>query len=425
MSLPARLCLFIALIALPAAAQAQVYGCTDPAAVNYQPSATRNDGSCTYPGTTIAATQVAQLSDTVQETSGLVYWNGFFWTHNDDTDTTLYALDTADGHIVKRIAIAGAPNHDWEELTQDNDYFYLGDFGNNAQGNRQNLVILRIAKTALLAGQTTITPDKIFFSYADQTSFAATGNNNTDFDCEAFLATTDSLYLFTKQWVSGKTKIYALPKMPGTYTAMPQAAYNVDGLVTGATYLSAKKTIVLTGYKISGLQFQPFLMLLYDFPDLQHLLNGNKRKVLLNPQYHQTEAIATTDGSHFYITNERLTQGIITIPPKLQKADLSGLLAPYYTSLKMPFIGPAAHTITFYPNPAKDHFTAKLDAQKSGVLEAYLYDALGRAVRFKTQALNPGSNEVRFAKGNNRAGIYWIKLLWEGQVAWGSISLND
>jgi hypothetical protein len=113
---------------LPVGLYAQVSGCTDPLANNYNATATQNDGSCTYPDTTVTAAVLVQLADTIDETSGLLYWNGNFWTHNDDSDTTLYAIDTMDGHIVKRIRIAGAPNHDWEELTQDDNLFLYRRF---------------------------------------------------------------------------------------------------------------------------------------------------------------------------------------------------------------------------------------------------------------------------------------------------------
>ena len=54
---------------------AQVYGCPDPAANNYNDSATVNDGSCTYAQTSIAPKLKYNLNDTINETSGLLWWN--------------------------------------------------------------------------------------------------------------------------------------------------------------------------------------------------------------------------------------------------------------------------------------------------------------------------------------------------------------
>src|SRR5215217_4150572 len=104
--------------------RAQV-GCNDPYATNYNAAATINDGSCVYAATSITPVVAGTLSDSLAETSGMVYWNGWLWTHNDDTDPHLYAIDTLDGHIVKKVEILNVINNDWEEITQDNDYFYL------------------------------------------------------------------------------------------------------------------------------------------------------------------------------------------------------------------------------------------------------------------------------------------------------------
>jgi len=412
------------MLLLPAGVRAQVPGCTDPLAGNYNPTATQNDGSCTYPATGVTATTLAQLPDTIEESSGLLFWNGTFWTHNDDTDTTLYAIDTANGHIIARVAIAGAPNHDWEELAQDDDYIYIGDFGNNGDGNRQDLAILRVPKPALLHGQTVITPDKIFFSYADQTNFSPTGNNNTDFDCEAFIATSDSLYLFTKQWLSGKTKLYALPKTPGTYVASPQAEYNVDGLITGATYLPAKRTVVLSGYKIAGFSFDPLMLLLYDYFG-SRFFSGNKRRITLGPtsQFHQIEGIASTDGRQFFLTNEKLSQ-IIVIPAKLLKVDMTTYLSTWYGSLGIPAIALTADTVLFYPNPAGHEFSTVLRSERAGSLKAELYNEAGRLVASFTYTLKPGENHIPVQLNASASpGNYFVKLAWSGRLAWGRISL--
>ncbi|MEY3983058.1 MAG: hypothetical protein RL160_615, partial [Bacteroidota bacterium] len=51
--------------------QAQVTGCTDPMAVNYQPAATKNDGSCMYQSASAAAASTFRLPDSLAESSGL------------------------------------------------------------------------------------------------------------------------------------------------------------------------------------------------------------------------------------------------------------------------------------------------------------------------------------------------------------------
>jgi hypothetical protein len=82
----------IVLFAIPSFSQ--ILGCTDPLATNFVSSATQNDGTCTYAAASISASNAFALPATVSETSGLIFWNGKLWTHNDDGDIQLYAIDT-------------------------------------------------------------------------------------------------------------------------------------------------------------------------------------------------------------------------------------------------------------------------------------------------------------------------------------------
>ncbi len=180
-------------------------GCTDPLAENYQAMATVNDGTCIYKATAVAPVQTNDLPAAISETSGLIRWNGALWTHNDDTDTQLFALEEPSGVIVQECHLPGVTNQDWEDIDQDDGWIYIGDFGNNSSGNRQNLHILRIEKANLCTVQPKI--DTLWFQYEDQTDFSNQGSNATDFDCEAMVVGADSIYLFTKQWTSLGTSV--------------------------------------------------------------------------------------------------------------------------------------------------------------------------------------------------------------------------
>lgn len=297
----------------------QVKGCMDPLSRNYNPKATVNNGSCLYPATRIKPNHSTILSKELVETSGLIAFDSELWTFNDDTDTAIYILDTV-GIIQNKITLPLVTNKDWEEISQDNKYIYLGDFGNNSTGNRKDLHILKIEKSTI-----TTSPkiDTIAFSYADQIDFSSKKANKTDFDCEAFLVTEDSIYLFTKQWKLNTTSVYTLPKKPGKYIAHYKSSYNVKGLITGLTYLSEKKLIVLCGY---NKRLYPFVYLLYDFEN-HNFFEANKRKVKLKLPFHQVEGIATLDGLHYYLSNEHTSlKPLLTISQKLHFIDLSPYL---------------------------------------------------------------------------------------------------
>lgn len=303
--------------------QAQISGCTDPLSKNFNPLATINDGSCLYTKTKIKPESTLKLNDTLTETSGLITFDNLLWTHNDDTDTTIYGLDTL-GIIKKKIKLEKVTNTDWEEISQDSSYLYIGDFGNNSQGNRTDLHILRIEKNSFLANQPVI--DTISFSYSDQKDFTVQKPNSTNFDCEAFIVSKDSIYLFSKQWKSNKTGIYTLPKQAGNHIAQLKQTIDTKGLVTAATYLESKKLITLCGY--TKLE-KPFLYLLYDFKK-NDFLSGNKRKIKLQFRFHQIEGITTADGLHYYLTNESLIRKpLLNVPQQIHFINLSPILNSY------------------------------------------------------------------------------------------------
>ncbi|WP_294961482.1 T9SS C-terminal target domain-containing protein [uncultured Flavobacterium sp.] len=310
-------------LTITASVYSQIPGCTDPLAENYNAKAGQNNGSCSYKNLKLRPEYSFRLSDSLKETSGLIDFENLLWTHNDDHDKTIYGLDSL-GKIKKKIVLEQAVNHDWEEISQDSTHIYIGDFGNNYSGNRSDLKILKIEKKSFLEGNPTI--ETISFSYADQTDFSSSKPNKTDFDCEAFIVSKDSIYLFTKQWKSAKTNIYALPKQGGIQTAKFKATLNTKGLVTGASYLEDKKLIALCGYTKVG---KPFLYLLYDFKN-HDFLSGNKRRIDLKLRFHQIEGIATKDGLHYFMTNESLVRKpILNNPQQIHYLDLSTVLGLY------------------------------------------------------------------------------------------------
>jgi hypothetical protein len=330
--------------------EAQIAGCTDPLANNFNSSATINDGSCQYNQADIKPVSSFNLASVLSETSGLIFWNNCLWTHNDNTDTDIYCLDTLNGSIIKTYHLQMVENIDWEEVSQDENYIYIGDFGNN-DGDRRDLKILRIDKSSLL--NETPSVDSIMFSYSDQYDFNQ-GTNNTDFDCEALVVTDDSIYLFTKQWISKKTSLYSLPKIPGNHIAELRGSLDVDGLITGAVFLKVKNLIVMTGYSGS---LSPFLYLLYDFTG-NDFFGGNKRKIDILLPYHQVEGIATNDGFKFYISNESFSfSPLINVDQQLHIFNLTPFLGNY---LGVPEPQPdAENNYIIIPNPAHDYLNIK------------------------------------------------------------------
>lgn len=329
-------------------------GCTDPYAINYDASAKTNDGSCLYPVTHKSPAFRATLSTNIAESSGLVWTDDKLWTHNDSGNPAyIFSIDTATGKTLQTVVIDNYPNVDWEDITADSNYIYVGDHGNN-NGDRRDLKILKIAKADITSDSIVhVNAQAIAFSYSDQTSFVASKTNN--FDCEALIAIQDSLYVFTKDRGDLSTRVYKMPKIPGTYVLNPYTSYNVNGLITGVDYDAAKKEIILVGY-MSG-HTNSFLWYLNDFQgDL--FFSGNKRRIEIgNGTEWQTEGITYISNDRFLISCE--TAGSI-------KASLYTCDKEWNTTL-IKNDHPAAWC-TIYPNPSAD----KLYIDHAAITSTYI-----------------------------------------------------
>ena len=94
---------------------------------------------------------LTELDQDIKETSGLVNLNGEIWTHNDSgDDPILYQINASNGNIIRTVEIANATNEDWEDITADENFVYIGDVGNN-YGDRTDLRIYKISRSALAA----------------------------------------------------------------------------------------------------------------------------------------------------------------------------------------------------------------------------------------------------------------------------------
>ena len=381
---------------------AQQCGCTDPLATNYDSTAVTNDGSCQYQNSSITPQTVGQLPPTLNGTSSLIFWEGAYWSCNDHTKLKLYRLDSLTGAITDSVTVSERAPHDMEEIAQDSLYLYFGDFGNNSN-TRTDLQILRVEKTALLNGTHVI--DTIFFSYPDQTDFTSS-SMETDFDCEAFIASGDSLYLFTKQWGSQGTVCYALPKIPGTHVAERRDSCKVQGLVTGATLFENENLLVLCGYSTL---LQPFIYLLYDYNG-DNFFSGNKRKININLLGCQIEAIASSNAIDYYLTNEKFTYSSITINATMHKLNLKDHLSNYLydesqTNVSINETTSSEVTIDIFPNPSNGLITLN-DPQKE-IRKITIYDTSGKQV-FNSNTEPLDNHHINISE--LKKGVYFIRM---------------
>ena len=243
----------------------------------------------------------AELTKEVNETSGLFFHNGRLWTHNDSGGKPiLYGLDTATFEVVQKITLANAKNKDWEDVCTDGEMVFVGDFGNN-KGSRKNLRIFIFPLSAIPEeGDATVTVDSINFSFGDQTNFEKRKHEH-DFDCEAMFASEDYLYLLSKGWQTGTTRLYRLAKTPGKHVAEVVNGFDSQGLITGADYDRENRILVIVGYVKSV--WKPFLYIIFDFDEAGVKLSNRRLEM---PQWTgmQTEGICFFDEGRCYVSAE-------------------------------------------------------------------------------------------------------------------------
>ncbi len=243
---------------------------------------------------------IAQLPDDLLESSGLMYYDNLLWSFNDSGGKSeIYGFNRK-GEIVKKVKINHADNDDWEDIAQDGDFIYIGDFGNN-NGSRKSLQIYRIRKRDLNdEPMQSVDAEKISFTYADQTKFNYSPQS-TPYDCEALVEFSNSLYLFTKNWQTEKTTVYNVAKNPGEYELAPVDSFNVEGLITGADISPGKKRLAMVGYS----NFQPIIRLFSGISE-NSFFNGDK--IFMNLESlpgAQTEGICFLGNDTLLVSCER------------------------------------------------------------------------------------------------------------------------
>lgn len=249
----------------------------------------------------------------IPETSGLYFDGKTTWTINDGGNPAeIFGLSNIydsthnlnDENIIKTQFPLPLKNNDWEAITGDGDFIFIGDVGNNP-GNRKNLCIYKISKSQIQNNRVERV-DTIFFHYPEQHNFESRFFHN--FDCESMFVKGDSIYLLTKNWQNRKSEIYRLPKSKGIHAAQLIGSFNPDFLVTDACLV--QNEIFITGYNFNGTQFLGKL----NFGSWDGF---KKQKIKMKPG--QIEGICFIPNKGFILsTEQRKTRcaGIFTIKSK-------------------------------------------------------------------------------------------------------------
>jgi len=331
------------------------------------------------------------IEPSLQETSGLLYLNGKLITHTDSGgEPALYEMDTTDGSPTRKVVIQNATNIDWEDISMDDDFIYIGDFGNN-QGNRTNLRIYKIDKQDYLTNDTVLA-DTLQFDYSDQTDFTPS-TFSTNYDAEALISYGDSLYIFTKNWGNSRTNIYPISKKPGTYSLVKTDSVNSQGWITSAVCDSAQKQILLIGYTFNT----AFYLKINNW---NHLFSTGllSRKILQPNSSIQIEGVAQIDNTHFFISSEKFQ----TTVSELHVLDCQLPTKADEPTLLLPII---------YPNPCHDKLY--IDFQGRTVICIYSLDG---KLLLKTNNKIVDINQLAI-------GVYQVQLNSEGKIFYQKLQI--
>ena len=181
------------------------------------------------------------LSDQLHEISGLIYTDeGNVYAHNDGGNSSyIYSLNEK-GEVVDWVGDPLISNQDMEALAYDEEYLYVGDFGNNLGTERKYRIYKCHPKTSRI--------QEIQFSLP-QSSVRKPWPN-----FEAMFWAKDSLWMFTKSQVDQKpffSDIYTIPAVPGAYEAKWKGRiFSQDFVITGAAIDRDLSQIALVGYRL-------------------------------------------------------------------------------------------------------------------------------------------------------------------------------
>jgi hypothetical protein len=333
------------------------------------------------------------LSDTISETSGLICIKGRLFSHNDSgNEPIIYEIDTTNGCILNLYPISGAVNVDWEDITCDDSFLYIGDFGNN-NGTRKDLCIYKIGINRILKNDTNLKPEKINFSFSNQTSFSSQPYT-TNFDVEALASIDNQLIVFTKNWGNNRCDIYTCPKTPGTFNLTKIDSFNSQGMITGADYSANDSLLALCGYTLD----HPFVYIVKRISPIGFNWQSAYKIDLVSQKQIQMEGIAFEKSGSCFVSNEKFSSSA-----KLQKLNFSLKAKSNVSQIYK--------TTRVFPNPCEGQFMITSDDKMKNVS---VYTLMGQ----KVSEMDVDNFELLFSMENLQNGIYHLHILYEDGKYW-------
>lgn len=231
------------------------------------------------------------LSEELKETSGLYCpVEDVVYTVNDSGNAPIIYKLNGKGKIQNKLKL-DVKNHDWEAITGDAKYYYVGDIGNNS-GKRQFVEIHKVLKGK---SSQVIQTTKVYY---DNNPIEQHKYQGHDFDAESLVSVEDKLYMFSKSWLTGVLSVYKVSKdLAEQRVETLIQIEGLPGIITGSDYDPINQRFVLAGYALKGVGIlYPFITI------LDNQFNIAKSFPLEN--YNQVEGICSTPSGDIWITQE-------------------------------------------------------------------------------------------------------------------------
>ena len=212
---------------------------------------------------TSCASTSYRISSELCEISGVEnQYRGTIFAINDSGDDPFVYLIKDDGSVFHKMFVAGAKNIDWEDLSSDGGFLYIGDIGNN-RNQRKDLMVYRVPisnfSVYFIDGKPnhnfpdTVKSESYTLNYPDQMSFPP-DESRMNFDSESLAYADGKLLILSKDRskpYQGICKIYEvdLSNKPAKTKLLQEIQLKgvswLTGSVTGCDYLN-NKLYVLT-----------------------------------------------------------------------------------------------------------------------------------------------------------------------------------
>jgi len=324
--------------------------------------------------------EIGEMPAELAENSGLIFYNGRLISHNDSGNAPeLFEIDTVSMQLSRTVTISNAVNIDWEDITQDESHIYIADIGNYS-GTREDLAIYKISKQDF-DGSGPVASKKISFAYEDQNNFDDNGMSN--WDAEALFVLNDQLIILTKQWLDGGTVAYSIPKEPGEHLAKRLDAYQINGLVTSATYNPLSNELLILGHSNILL---PFVNKITGATS-NSIFGGTLDNLSFDIGFAQTEGITHVSENRYFISSEFFQREIpaITLNPLLYSLQLDNNVdgndgTPNEEIVTNP--ENLEDSLMLYKSYGSNILEYELTTEKS-ILAQAVFDTSGKMVHFK------------------------------------------